>query len=291
VIFGVLTVVFFLVRLTGDPTVHLIPIGATQEDLAQVRKEIGVDQPIYVQYYRFIRKGIQGDFGMSIRYKQPAFNIVIERLPATLELTVVAFAFMVVIALPLGILAATNKNSIIDLFSSTVALFGQSVPTFWLGFVLILIFSIKWHMFPSSGHRGFLSLVLPGITLGAFSASLLTRMTRSSLLEVLNSNYITTARAKGLSETVVILKHALRNAAIPIVTIIGLQIGPLLGGAIITEQVFAFPGMARLVVQAVLNRDFPVVQAFVVVVSALISLINLIIDVIYCFLDPKITYE
>jgi len=291
VIFGVLTVVFVLVRLVGDPAPMLLPIGATQEEIALVRKELGVDQPIYTQYYRFIKKGIQGDFGLSIRYQQPAFTIVIERLPATLSLTGVAIVFMIIIALPLGILAAIRKNSIIDLLSSGVALFGQSVPTFWLGIVLILLFSVKWSVFPTSGYRGISSLILPGITLGAFSASLLTRMTRSSLLEILNSNYVITARAKGLSEWVVILKHALRNAAIPIVTIIGLQIGPMLGGAIITEQVFGFPGMARLVVQAVLNRDFPVVQAFVVVVSALIVAINLVIDILYCYLDPRITYE
>jgi peptide/nickel transport system permease protein len=191
----------------------------------------------------------------------------------------------------LGILSSVRKNSAIDLFSSGLALFGQSVPTFWLGIVLILLFSVHWQIFPSSGRSGFLSLVLPGITLGAFSASLITRMTRSSLLEVLSSNYVMTARAKGLSEAVVILKHSLRNAAVPIVTIVGLQIGPMIGGAIVTEQVFAYPGMARLAVQAVLNRDFPIVQAFVIIVSALIVLINLLVDILYYFLDPRIKHE
>jgi peptide/nickel transport system permease protein len=291
VVFCVLSVVFFLVRLTGDPAVFMVPIGATQEELQQVREEMGFDRPILVQYYTFFKKAARGDLGMSVRYEQPALEIVLERLPATLELTAVAFTFMILFALPLGIIAAIRKNSAADIISSGLALFGQSVPSFWLGIVLILLFSVKWPIFPSSGRSGFLSLVLPGITLGAFSASLVTRMTRSSLLEVLGTNYIITARAKGLNELIVVLKHALRNASIPIVTIIGLQIGPMLGGAIITEQVFGFPGMARLAVQAVLNRDFPIVQAFVVVVSAMIVLINLFVDIIYYFLDPRLKHE
>ncbi len=291
VIFSVLTIVFFLVRLTGDPTYHMVPVGATQEEINQVRHELGFDRPTYIQYIDFIKKALRGDFGMSIRYEQPAMDIVLERLPATLELTATAFAFMVIFALPLGILAAIRKNSAVDLFSSATALFGQSVPSFWLGIVLIILFSVKCQLFPTSGHGGLEHLILPGVTLGAYSASLVTRMTRSSLLEVLSAQYVTTARAKGLSEFVVILKHSLRNASIPIVTIIGLQVGPMMGGAIITEQVFAYPGMARLAVQAVLNRDFPIVQAFVVVVCALIVIINLIVDILYYFLDPRISYD
>jgi ABC-type dipeptide/oligopeptide/nickel transport system permease component len=291
VVFSVLTVSFFLVRLTGDPASHLLSLDATQDEIMQTRKELGLDQPVYIQYFKFIKKGMKGDFGMSIRYQQSAFMLVIERIPATLELTAVAFTFMVLLGLPLGILASIKKDSTIDLFSSGAALFGQSVPTFWLGLVLILLFAVRWPLLPSSGHRGFISLILPGVTLGAFSASLVARMTRSSLLEVLNSHYITTARAKGLSERTVILKHSLRNAAIPILTIIGLQVGPLFGGAVIVEQVFAFPGMGRLVVQAIFNRDFPIVQTFVVVVSALIVLVNLIVDILYLFLDPRVTYD
>ena len=291
VVFCVLTVVFFLIRLTGDPVMFMVPIGATQEQIQQVRDEMGFDRPLPAQYFTFLNNAVKGDLGMSVRYEQPALEIVLERLPATLHLTAVAFIFMVLFALPLGILAAIKKNSILDLSSSGLALFGQSVPSFWLGIVLILLFSVKWPLFPSSGYSRFSALILPGITLGAFSASLVTRMTRSSLLEVLDTNYIVTARAKGLSELIVVLKHALRNASIPIVTIIGLQIGPMLGGAIITEQVFGFPGMARLAVQAVLNRDFPIVQAFVVVVSAMIVLINLLVDVIYYFLDPRLKHE
>ena len=291
VVFSVLTVVFFLVRLTGDPTHHMVPIGATQQEIDEMRHELGFDRPLHVQYADFIKKAMRGNFGMSIRYEQPAMEIVLERLPATMELTAVAFSFMVIFGLPLGILAAIKKNSILDLFSSGAALFGQSVPPFWLGIVLIIFFSVKWRLFPTSGYGEFKHLILPGITLGAYSASLVTRMTRSSFLEVLGSQYVTTARAKGLSEFVVILKHSFRNAAIPIVTIIGLQIGPMLGGAIISEQVFAFPGMARLAVQAVLNRDFPIVQAFVVVVCILIVMINLIVDILYYFLDPRISYE
>jgi len=291
VIFSVLTIVFFLVRLSGDPTSLFVPLSATQAEIEQLRKEIGLDQPVYIQYYRFLKRSVQGDFGLSLRYQQPALDLVIVRLPATLELALVALTFMFVIALPLGILSAVKRNSPVDLFSSGLALFGQSVPGFWLGLVLILIFSVKLPLFPSSGYKGFLSLILPGITLAAFSSSLVARMTRSSLLEVLSSNYITTARSKGLSEWTVILKHSLRNAAIPIVTIIGLQVGPMLSGAIITEQVFGFPGMGRLAVQAVLNRDYPVVQAFVVVAASLITLTNLTVDILYYFLDPRIRHE
>ena len=269
----------------------MVPIEATQQEIDEMRHELGFDRPLHVQYADFIKKAMRGNFGMSIRYEQPAMEIVLERLPATMELTAVAFSFMVIFGLPLGILAAIKKNSILDLFSSGAALFGQSVPPFWLGIVLIIFFSVKWRLFPTSGYGEFKHLILPGITLGAYSASLVTRMTRSSFLEVLGSQYVTTARAKGLSEFVVILKHSFRNAAIPIVTIIGLQIGPMLGGAIISEQVFAFPGMARLAVQAVLNRDFPIVQAFVVVVCILIVMINLIVDILYYFLDPRISYE
>jgi peptide/nickel transport system permease protein len=291
VIFSVLTIVFFLVRLSGDPTALFAPLSATPAEVEQLRKEIGLDQPTLIQYGRFLKRSLQGEFGLSLRYQQPALLLVMARLPATVALTLVALTFMFLIALPLGTLAAVKKNSPLDLFSSGLALFGQSVPGFWLGLVLILIFSVKLALFPSSGYQGLLSLILPGITLAAFSSSLVARMTRSSLIEVLGSNYITTARSKGLSEKTVILKHALRNAAIPIVTIIGLQVGPMLSGAIITEQVFGFPGMGRLAVQAVLSRDYPVVQAFVVVVAALITLTNLTVDILYYFLDPRIRHE
>lgn len=291
VVFCVLSVVFLLVRLTGDPATLMAPIGASQQEIDQIRQDMGFNRPIYDQYINYIGNALRGDFGNSVRYEQPAMSIVLERLPATLELTIAAFVFMVVLGIPLGIFAAIRKNSLLDLAASSLALFGQSVPVFWLGIVLILLFSVTWPLFPSSGHQGFLSLVMPAITLGAFSASLVTRMTRSSLLEILDSNYITTCRAKGLSEGRVILKHALKNASIPIMTIIGLQVGPMLGGAIITEQVFGFPGMARLAMQAVLNRDFPIVQAFVVVVSALIVLINFSVDIIYYFLDPRLKHE
>jgi peptide/nickel transport system permease protein len=291
VIFCVVTIVFSLVRLTGDPTPLLVPLGATQEETNLIRKDLGLDKPLYIQYFIYVQKAFKGDFGLSLRYNQPSFSLVFQRIPATLSLAGVATLFMIIFALPLGVLAALKKDSPLDLFSSGVALFGQSVPVFWLGLVLILLFAVKWPIFPTSGYRGFSSLILPGITLGAFFASLVTRMTRSSLLEVLGFQYVITARAKGLSETSVVLKHSLKNAAIPIVTIIGLQIGPMLSGALITEQVFGFPGMARLAVQAVLSRDFPVVQAFVVVAAAIIVLVNLIVDILYFFLDPRIRYE
>lgn len=291
VIFCVLTIVFFLVRQTGDPAALMSPIGATQDEIDALRRDLGLDQPLIRQYYDFLKNCIKGDFGISIRYRQPAFSLVLERFPATLELTGVAFAITIIFGLPLGILAAIKKDSTVDLISSALSLFGQCVPTFWLALMLILLLAVKWPLFPSSGHRGFSSLILPGICVGIFSVGIITRMTRSYFLEVLSSHYITTARAKGLSERIVILKHALRNVAIPLITIMGLQVGPMIGGTIITEYIFGFPGMGRLATQAVLNRDFPVVQAFVVVTSGLIVSINLLIDVLYIFLDPRQKFE
>ncbi len=290
VVLGVVIVVFAIMRLTGDPAVLLLPLGFTQDDLQRVRREMDLDQPLQVQLARYLRRAMGGNFGQSLRYHDSAIRLVLERAPATLWLTAGAMAVMGVVAVPLGVLAASRRDSPLDAAASAVALTGQAMPTFWLGIIFILIFGLRLGWLPTSGSGTIWHLVMPSITLGAFSAGLTTRLVRSSLLEVLSQQYVRTARSKGLAERVVIVKHALRNAAIPVVTVVGLQLGTLLGGAIVTETVFGYPGMARLAVEAVFYRDFPVVQAFVIVTAVVMVGINMLVDVCYVVLDPRITY-
>jgi ABC-type dipeptide/oligopeptide/nickel transport system permease component len=290
VIFGVVVVVFAIMRLTGDPAALLLPLGFTQDDLQQVRHEMDLDQPLHVQLAKYLSRAARGNFGQSLRYHDSAIRLVLERAPATLWLTAGAMVVMGLVALPLGILAASRRDSLLDAAASAVALTGQAMPTFWLGIIFILVFGLRLRWLPTSGSGTVWHLVMPSIALGAFSAGLTTRLVRSSLLEVLSQHYVRTARSKGLSERLVIFKHALRNAAIPVVTIAGLQLGTLLGGAIVTETVFGYPGMARLAVEAVFYRDFPVVQAFVVVTAIVMVGINVLVDVCYVVLDPRITY-
>jgi len=290
VIFGVVVVVFAIMRLTGDPAALLLPLGFTQDDLQRVRREMDLDQPLHVQLAKYLSRAARGNFGQSLRYHDSAIRLVLERAPATLWLTAGAMAVMGLVALPLGILAASRRDSLLDAAASAVALTGQAMPTFWLGIIFILVFGLHLRWLPTSGSGTVWHLVMPSIALGAFSAGLTTRLVRSSLLEVLSQHYVRTARSKGLSERLVIFKHALRNAAIPVVTIAGLQLGTLLGGAIVTETVFGYPGMARLAVEAVFYRDFPVVQAFVVVTAVVMVGINVLVDVCYVVLDPRITY-
>ncbi|MGQ0571000.1 MAG: ABC transporter permease [Armatimonadota bacterium] len=290
VIVGVAVVVFAIMRLTGDPVALLLPLGFTQDDLQRARRELELDQPLHVQLSRYLSRAVRGDFGRSLRYHDSTMRLVLERAPATLLLTAAATAVMVLVALPLGILAALRRDSLLDVAASAMALAGQAMPTFWLGILFILIFGLRLQWLPTSGSGTVWHLIMPGVALGAFSAGLTTRLVRSSLLEVLSQHYVRTARSKGLAERVVILKHALRNAAIPVVTVLGLQLGTLLGGAIVTETVFGYPGMARLAVEAVFYRDFPVVQAFVVVTAVVMVGINFLVDLSYVILDPRITY-
>jgi ABC-type dipeptide/oligopeptide/nickel transport system permease component len=249
-----------------------------------------LDQPLHVQLAKYLSRAARGNFGQSLRYHDSAIRLVLERAPATLWLTAGAMVVMGLVALPLGILAASRRDSLLDAAASAVALTGQAMPTFWLGIIFILVFGLRLRWLPTSGSGTVWHLVMPSIALGAFSAGLTTRLVRSSLLEVLSQHYVRTARSKGLSERLVIFRHALRNAAIPVVTIAGLQLGTLLGGAIVTETVFGYPGMARLAVEAVFYRDFPVVQAFVVVTAIVMVGINVLVDVCYVVLDPRITY-
>jgi peptide/nickel transport system permease protein len=291
VLLGVSLLVFVLMRLTGDPVYLLLPADASREQVAALRTELGLNEPIIVQYGRFLLGVVQGDFGTSFRTGQPAMAMVLERVPATLQLAIFALLITLVIAVPVGIISAKYRHTWVDDVGRGIALVGQAVPSFWLGIMLILIFSVRLGWLPPFGSGGLSYLILPGITLGAYSAAIISRLLRSTLLEVLHSDYIRTARAKGLGEQAVLYRHALRNASLPVVTMFGLQVGVLFGGAVITEYVFAYPGMGRLVLQAIGNRDFAVVQAFVLLITALIIVANIIVDILYAVLDPRITYQ
>ena len=288
VLLGVSFVVFGILFLTGDPALVLLPPDATIEDIAKFRKEMGFDDPFFVQYGRFLYGALRGDFGQSIRHGEPAFELVMERMPATFELSGAALLIALCLAIPAGILSAVRRNTILDYISTVVALLGQSMPTFWLGIMLILLFSVQWNLLPSSGRGDWENMVLPAVTLGLFTTARITRLTRSGMLEVLNQDYIRTARAKGVANPPIVWKHALKNAAIPIVTIVGIELGTLLGGSVITETIFAWPGVGRLSVQAIYNRDYPVVQAAVFTLAATFVLVNLLVDLIYTYLDPRI---
>jgi ABC-type dipeptide/oligopeptide/nickel transport system permease component len=288
VLVGISLVVFIILHLTGDPAALLMPMDATPEQVAQFRQEMGFTDPIIVQYWRFFKGTLRGDFGQSFRHSQPALELVMERMPATIQLTAAAMVIALVVAIPVGIISAIRRNSILDHIGMTGALLGQSTPVFWLGIMLILIFSVTIQWFPSSGRGEIQHLVLPAITLGMFTMARTARMMRSSMLEVLGQEYMKTAKAKGLSPGMVILKHALKNAAIPVVTIIGMELGTLLGGAVITETIFAWPGVGRLAVQAIYNRDYPVVQAAVFLLASIFVLVNLVVDLLYTYLDPRV---
>ena len=291
VLFGVSVVVFAILHLTGDPAALLLPPDATAEDIARFRKAMGFDDPWIVQYGRFLTGAIQGNFGESLRHGEPAMGLVLERLPATFQLAGAGLLLALCLAVPAGIVSAVKRNTVIDYFSTVVALLGQAMPTFWLGIMLILVFSVHFNWLPSSGRGDLQHLVLPAVTLGLFTTARITRLTRSGMLEVLGQDYIRTARAKGMSEQPVVWKHALKNASIPIVTIVGIELGTLLGGSVITETIFAWPGVGRLSVQAIFNRDYPVVQAAVFILASTFVVVNFLVDLAYTWLDPRIRFQ
>jgi len=291
VLFGVSFVVFAILYLTGDPALVLLPPDASAADVVRFREVMGFNDPFLVQYGRFLKGALHGDFGQSIRHGEPAFGLVLERMPATFELAGAALLLALCLAIPAGIVSAVRRNTPLDYVATVVALFGQSLPTFWLGIMLILVFSVQFHLLPSSGRGTLEHLILPAVTLGLFTTARITRLTRSGMLEVLNQDYIRTARAKGVNDPPVVWKHALKNAAIPIVTIVGIELGTLLGGSVITETIFAWPGVGRLAMTAILQRDYPVVQGCVLLVAVAFVLVNLFVDVLYGWLDPRIRYE
>jgi ABC-type dipeptide/oligopeptide/nickel transport system permease component len=261
---------------------------ATEADRAVLRETLGLNRPLLVQYGAFITRAVQGDFGQSFFHRTPALPLVFERIPTTLLLTVMALGLAVFVAVPAGMLTAVKRNSWIDHVATVTVLLGQSMPVFWTGIMLMLLFAVAWRLLPASGWETWQNTVLPALTLGTFQAPLFLRMSRSAMLEVLGMDYVRTARAKGLREWWVIGKHALKNAALPIVTVIGLQFGVLLGGAVITETVFAIPGTGRLIVRAIGQLDFPVVQAGVMTLALLIVLVNFVVDLLYLALNPQV---
>jgi peptide/nickel transport system permease protein len=289
VVWGVVTVVFFLVRLTGDPAALLVDATATREEVARARHDLGLDRPLLVQYVDFLRSAPRGDFGQSIRERRPAMSIVLGRFwPATAQLALAAIVLAVVVPIPLGVIAATHRDGPLDHLSRLGSLFLQSMPSFWLGLMLILLFAVGLGgLLPAYGSGTLRHLILPALTLAAAPLAQNVRLVRAGLLEVLHHDYVRTARAKGLGERTVIYRHAFRNAAGPFVTVSGLSLGFMLSGTIVIETVFSWPGLGRLIVQAVPGRDFPVIQAAVFLFGVLFVAVNLVVDVLHGLLDPR----
>ena len=289
--FVVSIVVFALVRLSGDPIQIMMPAEASKADIELVRAHLGLDRPWTVQYWRFLTQALQGDFGRSVRFRRPALDLVAERYGATLELGGLAVLIVIAIALPVGVYSAVRRGSALDYAARAFAALGQAVPPFWLGLVLVLIFGVMLHLLPTSGRGTPLHVLLPGITLGWFAVAGLMRLTRSSMLDVLGSEYVKLARFKGLPERRVIWRHAFKNAALPVVTFAALLFVALLNGSIIVETVFGWPGLGLLVIEAVDSRDYPIVQTVVLFLSAMYIGVNLLVDVLYAYLNPKIRYS
>ncbi|RPJ19654.1 MAG: ABC transporter permease [Desulfobacteraceae bacterium] len=291
VILGIGTIVFIITHLTGDPTNLLLPPEAGEAQRKLLWEQLGLGRPLYIQFLEFLKNMVQGDFGQSFRHQMPAMDLILSALPATIKLTLAAMTITIVISIPVGILSATRPGSLYDRAGMFFALLGQSMPVYWAGLMMILLFAVKLGWLPSISGAGFKSIILPACTLGMFSTAAIARFTRSSMLDVLDADYVTTARIKGLSEYRVVLKHALKNAAIPIITMTSLQMGRMLAGAVIVETIFSWPGLGRMAVQAIYNRDYPVVQAAVFVASVIFVLINLLVDILYTYIDPRIKYK
>jgi peptide/nickel transport system permease protein len=294
---AILAIVFLMLHITGDPAAVLMPLDASQADIQAFRQEMGFDKPLYVQFGRFLFGGpktkgvIRGDFGFSYRHEIPAMGLVLEHFPNTVLLAVTSVLIAIVIAIPTGVLSAVFRNSWIDYACSVVAMFGQSMPNFWLGLLLILLFAVVLRWLPTSGFEGWSYLILPAFTAGLYATARIMRMVRSQMLETLSMDYVRTARSKGLAEWVVVFRHALKNAAIPVVTLVGLELGILLGGTVVTEAVFAWPGVGFLVVDAISNQDYPVVQAAVALLACVFVGVNLVVDLLYAWIDPRISYH
>lgn len=290
VLLGVSFLSFALIFLTGDPAAALLPLGTPPDEIESFRRQMGLDRNIFVQFVDYITGVLQGDFGMSLRHRENALTLVVERLPATLKLGLASLVLSVAIAFPLGVLAAAYKGTWVDHAARIVAMVGQATPGFWLAIILILVFGVRLEWFPVSGGESWRGLVLPAIVIAASPIGSLTRLLRSSVVEVLAQDYVRTARSKGVAERRVVLRHALRNALIPFVTMLSIQIGYIVGGSVVAETVFAYPGMGRLAVQAITNRDIPVIQAFVLLQAAIIVTVNMLLDIVYTIIDPRVRY-
>ena len=291
IVFGVTLVTFFFLHLTGDPVGMLLPADASPEEIQRMVKLFGFDKPVYIQFIRFMADAVRGNFGNSIRQDEPALGLVLERVPATLELTVAAMVIAVLVAFPAGIISASRRGGWIDQGAMLFALIGQSVPNFWLGIMLILVFSVSLGWLPPFGRGGLGNLILPAITLSMYSMARTARLIRSGMIEALSQDYIRTAHAKGLAKSTVLWRHALRNALIPTVTVLGLDLAHLLGGAIITETIFAWPGVGRLTISAIFARDYPIVQAAVFLVAVSYTGVNLLVDILYAYLNPRVRFQ
>ncbi|MCY4080041.1 MAG: ABC transporter permease [Caldilineaceae bacterium] len=291
VVWGVVSVTFVVTLKAGDPAAFMYHIRETKEEIEELRRRLGLDRPLHEQYFNYLVKAVQGDFGSSIRHRQPATALILDRLPYTLLLGGLALLISFFLALPIGVLAAVKRGTSLDGLTMLFALVGQAIPVFWLGILLILIFGVWLRWLPVSGAGSLKHLALPAVTLAAYPLARNARLVRSSVLEVLGREYVTTARAKGLKDWTVLIRHVLRNALMPIMTLNALDLGSLLGGAVITESVFGWPGMGRLTVLAIRDWDYPVVQAGVALIAMTYVLANLLVDLLYLALDPRIRLE
>ncbi len=291
VVFLALTVVFFMQFLAGCPAALHLPLDATEEDIRHMRQRLGLDDPLPVQYFRFIGRAVQGDFGDSLRHPGAAMPIVFSRVPATAQLAFVGLVVSLGVAIPVGVVSAAKRHSIFDRVGIVLTVLGQAIPGFWLGLMAMLLFSVQLGLLPTGGRGEWQHFILPTITLTAFYAARFARLSRSTMLDVLGADYIRTARAKGLSERKVHYKHALRNASISILTLMGLQMAQMLGGAVVTETIFYWPGLGRLMMQSLLNRDFSVVFAGVFFIAVVTAVMNLLVDLAYAWADPRVRYD
>jgi peptide/nickel transport system permease protein len=288
---GVTTLTFVVLRMTGDPVAFMLPPEAAPQMVTDMRHQLGLDAPLPVQYARFMLGALRGDLGESLRYHEPALALVRAAVGPTLSLAAVSMAVAVVVAVPLGIVAAVYRNTLVDKVAMALTVFGQSMPFFWLGIMLIVLFAVNLRWLPTSGSGTPAHYVLPTVTLAAYALARIARLTRSSMLDVLGQDYMRTARSKGLGEAVIIIRHAVRNAAIPVVTLIGLHFGVLIGGAVVTETIFAWPGLGRLIITSIYLRDYPVVQAGVLYMAVVFVVINSLLDLSYWLIDPTIRRE
>jgi ABC-type dipeptide/oligopeptide/nickel transport system permease component len=289
-VFGVVTIIFVLARLVGDPVSLMMQPGMSRADVAALRHGLGLDEPIPLQYFHFVSGALHGNFGISPWQSQPAFGLVMDRLPATLLLTVAALGFAAIFALAFGTIAAARPGSLADRFCNVITMTGQAMPNFWLALMLVLLLSTTLHWLPPAGYGRIQNLIMPTLSLSLFTMSRLTRLVQSELETTLRQDYVRTARAKGLSEPVVLLRHALANVAIPLVTVLAVDFGLLMGGAVVTESVFAWPGVGRLLIQAIGQRDFPILQAGAFVIASIVVTTSLLADLAYAVLDPKIRH-
>jgi peptide/nickel transport system permease protein len=290
-VLGVSIFVFALIHVSGDPVALMLPPEATQKQIDAMRSSLGFDKPLYVQYWIFISGALQGDFGKSVRWQRPCMELFLERFPNTLLLGTASMIWALLIGLSVGILSAVNVGRWFDNFGKIIALLGQALPVFWLGLMLMLLFSVKLRWLPTSGTGGLQYLVLPSLTLGALFAAAITRLTRSTMLDVLDSEYIKMARIVGVRGSTVVIKQAFKNAMIPVLTMAALNFIVLINGTVITETIFTWPGVGRLIVQAIFARDYPVVQTILLIASSLFVFTNLVVDILYAYIDPRIRYQ